>query len=80
MFENVRKMILQHSIPMVALISLAYYGGDRLYINWMYSKCEGLKEYFIILAITAVVAAVLNASHWGKRPGGGNPNYQGNRQ
>jgi hypothetical protein len=77
MFENFRKMILQHAILMAAAISFMVYGGQRLYINWMYDKCEGLKLFFMIFAIVAVAISVLNASHWGKRPGGNN--YQGQR-
>ena len=80
MFENFRKMILQHAIVMAAGISLMIYGGQRLYINWIYDKCEGLKLFFIILAFVAVVITIINASHWGKRQTtGGNPNYQGQR-
>jgi hypothetical protein len=79
MFENFRKMVLQHAIVMAAGISLMIYGGQRLYINWIYDKCEGLKLFFIILALVAVVITIINASHWGKRPGG-SPSYQGQGQ
>jgi len=72
--------LVKNPIVMVVVISLTIYGGQRLYLNWAYDKCDGLKLFFIILAIVAIAISVFNDSRWNRRTSGGSNNYQGQNQ
>jgi len=73
-------MAVQHAIPFTVGISLMIFGGQRVYLNWIYSNCEGLKMYAIVLAAVAVSVAALNGFHWGNRRPSGNPGQYNQNQ
>lgn len=80
MFDNLRRMAVQHAIPFTVGASLMIFGGQRVYLNWIYSNCDGIKMFAIILAGVAIAITILNASHWGSRRPSGNPGQQYNNQ